>query len=147
MFNHFGIAVRDLADATLFFERVFGLTLIQSRTVSHEYLGTLVGFPNAVASINLLKIDEGSLLEIICWETNTFQSHSNHNIVSIWDVGAQHLCLNTKDVENLYEALKAEDVEFMSGAPVDILEGPNQGAKVFFIKAFGFLFIEIFQKP
>jgi len=146
-FNHFGIAVSDINKSTHFFERVFVFEIIQSRKVSHEYLGRLVGCTKVEAAINMLRIDENSLLEIIQWSTDGLRSTIPLNDLAIYDVGAQHLCLNTSDANVLYSLLTQEEVTFLSDGPIEVLHGPNEGAKVFFVRVFGNLFIEIFEKP
>ena len=144
---HVGIAVPDIDVATLFFQRVFKFELVVSRTASHDYLGQLVGHKGISARINMLRIDENNFLEILEW----VPIHSDHDQdsygVRIFDRGAQHLCFYTENADLTYSTLMSEDVVFLSNAPIIVEDGPNQGAKVFFVKVFGFLFIEIFQRP
>jgi catechol 2,3-dioxygenase-like lactoylglutathione lyase family enzyme len=144
---HVGIAVDDIEIATSFFQRVFNFELVQSRTVSHSYLGELVGSPEIQAKINMLTIDDHNLMEILEWSSPHFHSPESVDGRRIYESRAQHLCLYTNDAEVVFSKLKLEEVEFISETPVTIELGPNKGAKVFFIKVFGFLYIEIFQKP
>ncbi len=143
---HLGIAVSDLDIATEFFERVFGFELISSRVASHGYLGKLVGSPGITAKINMLRIDENNLLEILEWAPISSGGPRQSFRVKINEYAAQHLCLYTNDAELVFSKLKSEEVEFISDAPIVVEDGPNKGAKVFFVKAFGFLYIEIFQR-
>jgi catechol 2,3-dioxygenase-like lactoylglutathione lyase family enzyme len=144
---HVGIAVPDVEFATVFFQRVFNFELLVSRTASHDYLGRLVGHQGVSAKINMLRIDENNLLEILEWVPYHSDIPKGANITNIFDRGAQHLCFYTEDAALIYSTLMKEDVIFLSNAPVTVEDGPNQGAQVFFIKVFGFLFIEIFQRP
>jgi catechol 2,3-dioxygenase-like lactoylglutathione lyase family enzyme len=143
---HVGIAVNDLEAATNFFERVFDYKLVSSRIASHAYLGKLVGCSGVAARINMLRIDENNLLEILEWKPVTTDDTMGNNTIKIHEGGAQHLCFYTNDAALIFSKLKLEEVEFVSETPILVEEGPNQGARVFFIKVFGFLYIEIFQR-
>jgi catechol 2,3-dioxygenase-like lactoylglutathione lyase family enzyme len=144
---HVGIAVPNIELATSFFERVFNFELVLSRTVSHHYLGRLVGQQGISAKINMLRIDENNLLEILEWTPVQSEHSLELYKTRIFDSSAQHVCFYTENAELIYSTLKIEDVDFLSSAPILVEDGPNKGAKVFFIKVFGFLFIEIFQRP
>jgi catechol 2,3-dioxygenase-like lactoylglutathione lyase family enzyme len=144
---HVGIAVPDIEIATKFFQRVFNFELVLSRTVSHDYLGRLVGHKGISAKINMLRIDENNLLEILEWSPVHSDHAQDEYEARIFDRGAQHLCFYTDDADLIYANLLLENVVFLSDAPITVEDGPNIDAKVFFIKVFGFLFIEIFQKP
>ena len=144
---HVGIAVPDIELATSFFQIVFKFELVISRTASHDYLGKLVGHKGISARINMLRIDENNLLEILEWAPILSDHNQDSFETRIFDRGAQHLCFYTENAALTYSTLTQEDVVFLSNAPIIVVDGPNQGAKVFFVKVFGFLFIEIFQRP
>jgi catechol 2,3-dioxygenase-like lactoylglutathione lyase family enzyme len=144
---HVGIAVPDVELATRFFQRVFNFELVISRTASHDYLGRLVGHKGISARINMLRIDKNNLLEILEWVPIPSDHNQDFSETRIFDRGAQHLCFFTENAALTYSALTREDVVFLSNAPIIVEDGPNQGAKVFFVKVFGFLFMEIFQRP
>ena len=144
---HVGIAVPDIEIATSFFERVFNFELILSRTASHEYLGRLVGHQGVSAKINMLKIDKNSLLEILEWVPIHSELDRASYETRIFDKSAQHICFYIDDADLIYSTLINEDVVFLSDSPVTVQDGPNKGAKVFFVKVFGFLFIEMFPRP
>lgn len=144
---HVGISVPDIETATSFFQRVFNFELVISRTASHDYLGQLVGRKGISARINMLRIDKNNLLEILEWVPITSDHNQDSFETRVFDRGAQHLCFYTENAALTYSTLAREEVVFLSNAPIIVEEGPNRGAKVFFVKVFGFLFIEIFQKP
>ena len=148
IFFHVGIAVSDIESVTDFFKRLFGFQLVQTRTINHAYLGELVNNPGIKAQVNMLEMDKGHYFEILKWEFDDSQKeNAGKSNLQIFDLGAQHLCLYTLNAQETYEKLKLEkEIEFISNAPIKVESGPNLGSKVFFVRAFGFLFLEIFER-
>lgn len=147
-FFHAGIAVDNLDFAVSFFERIFGFELVQSRRIDNPYLWKLIGKQGTSAEVRMMAIDSDTFLEILEWtKPDTSHQPEYHRDLDITDVGAQHLCIYSEDAESLFQRLGAEpSVEFISAEVTEIASGPNKDAKVFFVKVFGFLFLEIFQK-
>jgi hypothetical protein len=95
----------------------------------------------------MMAIDSDTFLELLEWSNPDTLDRLERSELEITDVGAQHLCLYSEDARYLYQRLMAEpSVEFVSAEVTEVAAGPNKGANVFFVKVFGFLFLEIFQK-
>jgi hypothetical protein len=83
-------------------------------------------------------------------QTDRWFFHRNYeNVVSdLTSVGVQHLCLYVDNASLLFDNLKnCSQVRMISKCVTEVPIGPNKGARVFFVQVFGFLFLEIFQKP
>ena len=148
---HFGIAVKDVDSSAEFFERVFGFRTVQEREITSEYLWRLVGQPGVSARVKMLEIEPDCYLELLEWSgQDVFTSSSQEQLgdLAITQLSAQHICLYTDDVQETHSLLEAEkEVEFVSTEITTVDTGPNKGARVFFVRIYGFLFLEIFQKP
>ena len=146
---HVGISVPDIDIAVSFFERIFNFKLVQNRRIEGPYLWSLVGESNVTAEVRMLQMDSDTFLEILCWTNSDFsQSLSHLQNTRITSVGAQHICVYSNNATQTFEQLKVEvGVEFISDQVTEVLSGPNLGAKVFFVRLFGFLFLEVFQRP
>ena len=148
---HFGIAVKDVDSSAEFFARVFGFPTIQEREITSDYLWRLVGEPGVSARVKMLEIDSDCYLELLTWsgpDGLASSSQAQSTQLGITQLGAQHICLYTEDAKETYSLLKAEqEVEFISTEITTVEAGPNKGARVFFVRVYGFLFLEIFQKP
>ena len=148
VFFHHGISVPDVDIVCDFFERVFDLKTIQKRKIEHPYINSLVRGTNLSADVAMIQIDSTSYLEVLSWQGRK-QSGSLIPFKSqnLYDIGAQHLCFFSEDIEKLYSKIRLESqVELISDGIVRVQAGPNLGAKVFFVRIFEFLFLEVFQK-
>ena len=148
-FFHAGIAVQDIDLAVDFFVRIFGFELTQNRIIEGQYLHDLIGEKGLTAQVRMLQMDDEVYLELLKWSnSNKVMGPNKARRTELTEVGAQHICLYTDDAHRTFEAMKAEDsVEFISSQVTEVTAGPNSGAKVFFVRVFEFLFLEVFQKP
>lgn len=140
---HIGIAVWDLANLVRVFEKFFDFKLVSSRTVAHEYLGELIGVPEASAEITMLDIGDGKLLELISWSNDTF-------IPSISDLstaGVHHICVYVESADELFKKISnIPEIRLISKNPVVVPVGPNTGCKVFFALVLGQIYVEVFER-
>lgn len=148
-FFHYGISVPNVDVTCDFFERVFGFKILQKRTIKHPYIYRLIGRQDVRAEVAMIEIDSTSLLEVLAWNSDTQSvDDSLPNHVQLTDIGAQHICFFSDEIDILYTRILLEpEVEIVSDGVVEVEDGPNKGAKVFFVRLFGLLFLEIFQKP
>jgi catechol 2,3-dioxygenase-like lactoylglutathione lyase family enzyme len=146
---HVGIAVKDVDSSAEFFERVFGFRTVQQREITSDYIWRLVGQSGVSARVIMLEIEPNCYLELLTWSgADPLSSTTQVGDLRITQLCAQHICLYTENAQETYSLLKAEkEVEFVSTEITTVDSGPNRGAKVFFVKVYGFLFLEIFQKP
>jgi hypothetical protein len=149
IFFHYGISVPNVGVICNFFERVFGFKILQKRTISHPYIYSLIGQQDLSAEVAMIEIDSTSFLEVLAWKSE-IESTDDYILkqTQLTDIGAQHICFFSNEIDILYARILLEaEVEVISNGVIEVEDGPNKGAKVFFVKLFGFLFLEIFQKP
>ena len=148
IFFHYGVVVADIAEASNFLQNFLGFNLIQDRVIEHPYISELIGQNDISAEVALLQIDQGSFIELLKWHTSAVDEIVETKAgPKLYEFGAQHMCIFTEDIEALYSNLIGQkSVEQVSHGIVSVEVGPNVGARVFFVKLFGCLFLEVFQK-
>lgn len=142
-FYHYGYSVVDLEKAIDIFENELGLTKITKREISLPYVSALVAKSGAKARLAFFELPDGTFIEILEWE----KAQSNNHHVEIYDAGAQHICLNVTNINIWWNKVEnSSNIEAVSTSVVQVETGPNAGARVFFARIFGNLFIEFFER-
>lgn len=128
--NHVGITVSNLERSIEFYTRLgFGKPPAEwVFTIEGEWLSKLVQEEDAVIRVAFLPMDEGSVLELL--EYQTPQGRPTNDRPNR-DAGAMHVALNVEDVEKLYGELK-DTIEFNS-EPQVVAMGPWAGNKVVYL--------------
>lgn len=144
---HFSFTVSDIEQSVDWFERVLGLELVHRQRQENAYTRVLVGMPDAVLEVALLRVPGVS------------SGHSNHHVELLQyvspigaearqmpsnDVGASHLALMVTDIHQRFERLREQGVVFR-GPPVEITEGTNKGGFACYFEGPDFLTFELLQ--
>ena len=143
---HTGVAVSNLENSIRILEKHFGFKTSSRRFVEHEYIGDLVGVPNAAVEIAMLDIGDGNLLELLEWRArpNTPPVPSNADL-SLTKV--HHVCIYVNDAVEWHSRLsKVSEIELITNEPIVVPVGPNAGSKVFFALVLNEIYFEIFQR-
>jgi hypothetical protein len=145
-FFHYGVSVRNLDRVSKFFSDQLGLNLVSTREIHAQYIESLVGEPSVWAEVRMFDFGDSTFLELLQWHGVSQDNESRQG--SITSIGAQHLCLYVNDADSLFAlAQEVEIVEVVSKQVTLVTQGPNSGAKVFFILVDKVLYIELFQRP
>ena len=123
-YRHTGIIVKDMKKSTHFYRDLLGLEVIQEFTDDSEYINKITGINNGAAHFIKLKMQDGSVLELLEYPTHPTERHS----LGILNVGICHVALRVKSANDTYNFLLKEGIEVLS-EPVLSSEGI---AKVFF---------------
>jgi catechol 2,3-dioxygenase-like lactoylglutathione lyase family enzyme len=147
-FFHYGVVVDDVTETSRFLEQYLGFKLVQERVIEHPYISKLIGKDGVSADVALLQIDENSFIELLKWHLPETDKISKARFtLDLFEFGAQHLCVFTNEIEILYRKIVPHKlVRQISNGIVTVEAGPNVGARVFFVKLFDCLFLEVFQK-
>ena len=142
-FYHFGYSVVDLEKTLEIFKNELGLSKISKREIFLPYVSELVAKSGARAKIAFVELPDGKFIEILEWENSQNRNHQ----IEIFDVGAQHICLNVTNINFWWNKIKdSTNIETVSTSIVEVETGPNLGARVFFARIFENLFIEFFER-
>jgi lactoylglutathione lyase len=142
-FFHGGITVKAMEESLKFYRDGLQLDVEFDVINSADYLRTVVAMQFSEIRIVYLKIPNSGFVELL--EYRGLERHSASARPS--DFGGGHLCLYVEDVDTLAKRLHSLGYTSRSTSPVDIVAGPNIGAKVIYFMDPDGYFVELFQKP
>lgn len=139
--QHTGLHVADLERSLVFYRDLLGLELVWQRSVTENYVQTIVGVPGAELRQAMLRIPgTDHHIELIDYrnvERQTAVAGPPH-------IGTAHVCLIVKRLRELHRRLVAEGVPSVSD-PVVVPVGPNKGrVAVYMVDPDGFR-VELLQ--
>jgi len=142
-FFHGGITVKDMEASLKFYRDGLQLEVEFDVINSADYLRTVVAMPFSEIRIVYLRIPNSGFVELL--EYRGVERHSASARPA--DFGGGHLCLYVDDIEAISVRMHKLGYSSRSDRPVDIVAGPNIGAKVIYMIDPDGYFIELFQKP
>ena len=142
-FFHGGITVKDMEASLKFYRDGLQLEVEFDVINSADYLRTVVAMPFSEIRIVYLRIPNSGFVELL--EYRGVERHSASARPA--DFGGGHLCLYVDDIETISVRMQKLGYASRSDKPVDIVAGPNIGAKVIYMIDPDGYFIELFQKP
>ncbi len=123
-YRHTGIIVQNMDESLRFYKDILGLELIQEFTDDSDYINKITGINNGVAHFNKLKMQDGTVLELLQYPTHPTQKHN----LGILNVGVCHVALRVENALEAHKSLVKKGIKVLS-EPVLSSEGI---AKVFF---------------
>ena len=123
-YRHTGIIVKNMRKSIHFYRDLLGLEVIQDFNDDSEYINKITGIRNGAAHFIKLKMQVGSVLELLEYPTHPTEKHS----LGILNVGICHIALRVKCANDAYNFLLKQGIKVLS-EPVLSSEGI---AKVFF---------------
>lgn len=142
-FFHGGITVKDMEASLKFYRDGLQLEVEFDVINSADYLRTVVAMPFSEIRIVYLRIPNSGFVELL--EYRGVERHSASARPA--DFGGGHLCLYVDDIKAISTRMQKLGYSSRSDKPVDIVAGPNIGAKVIYMIDPDGYFIELFQKP
>tara|TARA_B100000989_G_C19274134_1_gene357503 strand:- start:113 stop:547 length:435 start_codon:yes stop_codon:yes gene_type:complete len=117
-FRHTGIICEDIHESLIFYRDKLGFEVIQDFWDSSPYINEITGIKNANVHMIKLKAADGTVLELLDYETHPTSKINQ----KIYNVGACHLALQVYNIEEAYTNLSKNNVRFIS-KPVLSSEG------------------------
>ena len=142
-FFHGGITVKDMDTSLKFYRDGLQLEVEFDIINTADYLRTVVAMPFTEMRIVYLRIPNSGFVELL--EYRGVERHSASARPS--DFGGGHLCLYVDDLDALVTRMHGLGYSSRSATAIDIVAGPNIGAKVVYLIAPDGYFVELFQKP
>jgi lactoylglutathione lyase len=142
-FFHGGITVKDMEASLKFYRDGLQLEIEFDVINSADYLRTVVALAFTEIRIVYLRIPNSGFVELL--EYRGLERHSASSRPC--DFGGGHLCLYVDDVDAIVKRMHGLGYESRSASAVDIVAGPNIGAKVVYMIDPDGYFVELFQKP
>ena len=141
--HHVGVSVRDLNRSLTFWEGFLGVSHRDPRSVSGDFIETLVGVPGIHLEIAWLDIPGGPALELV-------ENHADGaDVVPAGTIhaGGVHFCLAVPDVAVALDRALAAGGTQASARIVEIPAGPFKGARHVFVRDPDGASIELRQPP
>ena len=142
-FFHGGITVKDMEKSLKFYRDGLQLEVEFDVLNDKDYLRQVVGMSFSAIRIVYLRIPNSGFIELLEYQGADRQSAAARPS----DFGGGHLCLYVDDVDALTERLHRLGYSARSESAVDIVAGPNIGARVIYMVDPDGYFVELFQRP
>lgn len=135
--RHVGIVVSDLEKSLWFYTQKLGFVVSKRMDESGGFIDKILGFENLNVITVKMTLNEGQMIELLDFKTH----RTKHGSRSINDIGPTHLAFTVSNVEDVYEELSKDGVEFISTPAIS----PDGNAKVAFCKAPEGTYIELVE--
>ena len=142
-FFHGGITVKDMDTALAFYRDGLQLEVAFDVINGAAYLRNVLALPFSEIRLVYLKIPNSGFVELL--EYRGLERRLAAAPPS--DYGAGHLCLYVDDIDALVARMHGLGYKTRSAHAVDIVAGPNIGAKVVYLIDPDGYHVELFQKP
>jgi catechol 2,3-dioxygenase-like lactoylglutathione lyase family enzyme len=109
-YRHTGIITKNIEKSKKFYVELLGMRIIQDFWDDSDYINDITGIKNANVHMIKMKTDDEFVLELLEYTTHITENFK----FPVYNVGYVHIALQVKDIENVYEYLKSNGVEFIS---------------------------------
>jgi catechol 2,3-dioxygenase-like lactoylglutathione lyase family enzyme len=142
--HHAGITVADLDRSLGFYRDVLGLEVFVQALRTDETLGRIVGYPGARVRLAFCGVPgDTARVELLEYQEPTGEAVGGET----HRPGSGHVCFAVSDIEQLFQRIVEAGYAPRSTAPVTITEGPNAGARAFYVRDPDGYTVELFQPP
>jgi len=124
--RHFGIVVTDIEKSLYFYRDLLGLKIKIDALEKGEFIDNILGLQNVKVRTIKMSADEGAtLVELLFYQSHRANKPGNREI---FDIGPSHIALTINNLEETYQKLRTENIQFIAPPRVS----PNGKAKVAF---------------
>lgn len=142
--HHAGVTVASLDRALAFYRDVLGLEVFVVAERTDATIGQIVGYPGGRIKLAFCGVPgDTARVELLEYLEPRGESGGGET----FRPGTGHVCFRVSDIEALYERITAAGYSARSDAPVTITEGPNAGARAFYVRDPDGYTVELFQPP
>jgi catechol 2,3-dioxygenase-like lactoylglutathione lyase family enzyme len=142
--HHAGVTVSDLDRSLAFYRDVLGLEVFVVAERRDATIGSIVGYPGAAIRLAFCGVPGDSarveLLEYL-------EPRGDGADGETYRPASGHVCFRVDEIDALFERIVDAGYAPRSAAPVTIAEGPNAGARAFYVRDPDGYTVELFQPP
>ena len=139
--HHIGITVRDVGRSVEFWKSFLGVEPRWRQILDAPYLGRVTGYPGVNIDAAVLELPGGVILEIL----NYLVDDKTPNPPETANPGNVHICLETDDIEVMWERAISCGATPVSPGPVEITAGPNTGVRGCYLRDPDGITLELFR--
>jgi catechol 2,3-dioxygenase-like lactoylglutathione lyase family enzyme len=142
--HHAGVTVESLDRALGFYRDVLGLEVFAVAERTDATIGQIVGYQGARIKLAFCGVPgDSARVELLEYLEPRGQSGGGDTSRP----GTGHVCFRVSEIEALYRRIVEAGYAPRSPAPVEITEGPNAGARAFYVRDPDGYTVELFQPP
>jgi catechol 2,3-dioxygenase-like lactoylglutathione lyase family enzyme len=142
--HHAGVTVANLDRALAFYRDVLGLEVFVVAERTDATIGQIVGYPGGRIKLAFCGVPgDTARVELLEYLEPRGEGAGGDT----FRPGTGHVCFRVSDIDALYERITAAGYPARSAAPVAITEGPNAGARAFYVRDPDGYTVELFQPP
>lgn len=142
--HHAGVTVANLDRSLAFYRDLLGLEVFAVAERTDETIGAICGYPGARLKLGFLGVPGDTarveLLEYLEPNGEAVGGETHRP-------GSGHVCFRVEDIDADFQRIAAAGFTPRSAAPVTITEGPNAGARAFYVRDPDGYTVELFQPP
>ncbi len=136
--RHIGIVVADLKKSLRFYQNFLGFKPIKEMTEQGNFIDKILGLKGTKVKTIKLKGDGETLIELLYYYSESDRLEANE----IFCPGYSHFALTVNDLNQKYQKLKNQGIEFVSEPQVS----PDGGVKVVFCRDFEGNYLELVEE-
>jgi catechol 2,3-dioxygenase-like lactoylglutathione lyase family enzyme len=139
-----GVSVADLDAALAFWETFLGRPARFRGLLTRPYLGVSVGYPGVEIEAALLDLPGGGVVELLDYRVPGRERLDEES----FNPGHTHVCLAVSDCDTAWRrAVEAGATPRNPHGPVTVDAGPNEGARVCYLRLADGNSLELYQRP
>lgn len=139
--HHIGITVRDVDRSLGFWKAFLGTEPRWQKVLDAPYLSLITGYSGVSMNAAVIDLPGGQILEILDYRI----SGKTPNPPDTANPGNIHICVETDDIDALWDRAAAAGAAPVSPGPVEITAGPNKGVKACYLRDPDGITVELFQ--
>jgi catechol 2,3-dioxygenase-like lactoylglutathione lyase family enzyme len=142
--HHAGVTVASLDRALTFYRDVLGLEVFVVAERRNETIGAIVGYPGAAIRLAFCGVPgDSARIELLEY----LEPRGDGADGETCRPASGHVCFRVDDIDTLFKRIVDAGYSPRSAAPVSITEGPNAGARAFYVRDPDGYTVELLQPP
>jgi catechol 2,3-dioxygenase-like lactoylglutathione lyase family enzyme len=140
--HHIGVSVSVLDEALRFWEAFLGRPATWRTMLNRPYLAEIIGIPGVKIDGAFIDLPGGVVLELLEYQNGD----GRPNPSATANPGNVHICLAVENADAAWRrAIECGATPVRREGPVEVDDGPNQGARVAYLRIHDGVTLEVYQ--
>jgi lactoylglutathione lyase len=142
--HHAGVTVSNLDRALTFYRDVLGLEVFVIAERRDSTIGGIIGYPGGAIKLAFCGVPgDTARIELLEY----FEPRGAATDGETFRPASGHVCFRVDRIDELFQRIVDAGYQPRSDAPITIAEGPNAGARAFYVRDPDGYSVELFQPP